>query len=157
MNRAARRQHLRVLAKPRAQRSDRTKALLATISVEPVTNDPADQAFVVHQKMRSAKERGLPAVAWSAGAVYLVAKRAMTGERLGCMGVTVMPPEGKALIEDFFVVPGRYGRIAAYAMFERLRALRAPKVGFVRIDNATMLDALERVGMRVTAYIVEGG
>jgi hypothetical protein len=161
-NRALRRRHLRTVEKRSSRRvrgeyAASSQALLGLISVEPVLGDAADQAFVSHMKIAAARESGLPAVAWSAGAVYLVAKRTLTGERVGCMAVTIMPPEGKALIEDFFVVPGRYGRIAAYAMIERLRALKAPKVGFVSLNNPAMLGALEAFGMRVTGYIVEGG
>lgn len=158
--RAERRQHLRAVEKVRERRargelSPGTKARLAVVELRPIA-DAADQAFVVHQKRQNAERRGLPSIAWTAGAVYFVARHAVTGERLGCMAVSIMPPAGKALVEDFFAVDGRGGRLAVLAMIESLRGLGAHKIAFVAVDNPRMLRALERYGMRVTGYMVEG-
>jgi hypothetical protein len=127
--------------------------LLAQVSVEAATE--ADAAFIAALKTEAAREDDDAPVSYALPNAYLVVRRG--SQRLGCMAVTVMPPAGKVLVEDFFVVPGRWGVVAAHAMIARLRGLRAPKVGFVREGNTTMLGALEAAGMRVTGYIVEVG
>jgi hypothetical protein len=132
-----------------------TQAQLGAIVVDPVTD--ADEAFVVGLKMERAKRFGDSPVQLTPGATYLVAKRRMTGEPLGCMAVAVVPPApGRALVEDFLVVPGRWGKIAAYAMLERLRKLGLTKVGMVRVENEAMRKALEGAGMKITSYVMEG-
>ncbi|MDE2104444.1 MAG: hypothetical protein KGL39_44830 [Patescibacteria group bacterium] len=161
MSRAAVRQHLRAVEKTRERRargelSAATKARLAIINVRPI-EDAGDQAFVVHMKRAWAERHGLPTVAWTAGAVFFVAKHALSGERLGCMAVTVTQPQGKFFVEDFFTIDGRGGRIAAMAMIEALRGLKGAKLGMIAFDNPHMLRTLERYGMRVVGYLVEGG
>lgn len=155
MVRAERRQAIRVGVKVqkrrvRGERSDRDLALLAGVSVDRAQGND-DASFVIEMK----NENAHAAVAWANEAIYLVAKRKLTGERIGCMSVTIMPPHGKALIQDFLVVPGRWGTIAAYAMIERLRSLKAAKIGFVASDNEAMLCLLSRLGMRITGFMME--
>lgn len=134
-----------------------TAALLGAIEIVPVAPDSAtDQAFFAHMRIERARELGLPAIAFTQAAVSFIAKRKITGERIGCMAVTSMPPSGKMLIEDFLVVRGRCGKLAAYAMFERLRTLKVPRVGFVLAGNDRMRAALEAIGMKITGYIMEG-
>lgn len=156
-NRAERRQHLKLVATAKGRR-DRTKAstspLLSAISVNKAES-AEDMAFIVHMKMQSAERRGTPDVAWPNDAIFLIAKRKLSGEPVGCMSVTIMPPNRKALVQDFLVVDGRQGKIAAFAMLERLRALNATKIAFVALDNAAMLDTLERFGMRITGFMLE--
>jgi hypothetical protein len=162
-NRAIRRQRERQLEEIRERRLRRSDGvyspaimdMMAAISIDPVTDDLGDSAFVSALKLLRARELGLPAVSWSQGAVFLVAKRRITGERLGCVAVTVMPPSTKALIEDFLVVPGRWGKVAAFAMMQRLLKMKVPKVAFVLEGNTAMQKALTAHGMRVTGYIME--
>ena len=158
--RAVRRLHLRVA--DRLRRRARmapiagVAAKLGTISVSPVT-DPGDQAFVVYLKQLYAQRHGLPYVAWDQGVQYFVAKRILTGERLGCCAVNQLGPLGRFFIGDFFVIDGKAGKEAAIAMLEVLHGAALPILGLIDVRNEKMLDAVtSHYGYRVVGYLVEG-
>lgn len=166
MNRAQRRQlqrgmgSARVVAMPTPNHKPRTRKLndalkkacnMVTIDAGKMT----DSQFVVKLMQEHFVKTGNAPVVLDPSAPMLIARHKISGEPLGMCSVKSIPP-GKIYVENFLTVQGRYGKMAARAIAERLMLMAPRKVCVVEAGNDTMLRVLEHYGGRVVGFLVEG-
>lgn len=116
---------------------------------------PPDSKFVVTLMQRHFEKTGNPPIVLDPSAPMLIARHKITGEPLGMVSLKPIPP-GKIYVENFLVVEGRRGRMAARALIERIMQIPPRKVCVVEAHNAPMLQILEHYGGRVVGFVVEG-
>jgi hypothetical protein len=165
VNRAQRRQRKlgrapTVVAMPTIGRRRRFRTLThaAAAACNLMTIDsgtPEDSRFVVKLMQDRFERTGSAPVLLDPSSPMLVVRHKLTGEPLGFASVKGIPP-GKMYVENFLVVPGRKGKIAARALCERLLQFPAPKVTIVEAGNDAMLGVLEHYGFRVLGFLLEG-
>lgn len=114
-----------------------------------------DSHFVVRLMREQFARHGVAAPCIDPTAPMLVARHKLTGEQLGFCSIKPIPG-GKMYVENFIVVDGRKGRIAARALIERIMAMPMPKVCMVTVGNMPMLRILEHYRGRVVGYVLEG-
>lgn len=131
-----------------------TKRLCELVTID--NGKPEDSKMVVKLMQDYLQRTGRMPLTIDPTAPMLIARHRLTEELLGFLSMKPMPPEGKLYVENFHVVAGRLGRVAARALLERLYVLPMTKVCIVRADNPRILEVLAHYGMRVLGYYLEG-
>lgn len=133
--------------------TETTKRCLASFTID--NGRETDSTFVVTQMQRHFELTGNPPITLDPTAPMLIARDKLTEKPYACLTLKPIPP-GKLYVENFLCLPGRRGKQAGRALFERVMAMAVKKVCMVEARNEAMLRILEHYGGRVVGFIVEG-
>lgn len=129
--------------------TDLVKSKLNLISVDEAKE--SDFPTIMALKGIFAQEKGETFTAMNPVARFIVARNRITSEVLACISM-MATPQGM-ILEDFFAVPGRMGKLAARAILERFKSVDCAKYAVVA-DEAMLAVLVEHYGYSVVGKLV---